>query len=115
MTLKRIFFIFLSISLLAVNPSFAGNGEKEETATVHAVVVDESGEPLAGVAVRIQGYAGIIYTDLDGQIDIPAPKSGKLNISLSTISYQEKQLQLDSKDSGKSGNITISLEPQKGL
>ncbi|MBI1221771.1 MAG: hypothetical protein GC180_04125 [Bacteroidetes bacterium] len=115
MRLKNLVYLFTAICILAVVPSFAGNGEKEKTATVQALVVDESGEPLAGVAVRIQGYAGVVYTNLDGQFEIPVPKTGKLNISLSTISYQEKQISLDSKNNSNSGSLTISLEPQKAF
>ncbi|MDX5429488.1 MAG: carboxypeptidase-like regulatory domain-containing protein [Bacteroidota bacterium] len=111
MTLKRLFFILFSISILASNPGFAGN-DHEETATVQGVVLDESGEPLAGVAIRVQGFSGIIYTNLDGQFEIPFPKSGKVNVSVSTISYKEKQLQLDPTSNKGSKNLTISLEPQ---
>ncbi len=114
MTLKRLFICLFSLSILANTPSFAGN-DKEENVQLAGVILDESGEPLAGVAVRVQGYAGVIYTNLDGQFEIPFPKNGKVNLSVSTISYKEKQVQLDPSQNQNSQKLTISLEPQTAL
>jgi len=114
MTMKRLFICLFSLSILAITPSFAGN-DKEETAQIEGVILDESGEPLAGVAVRVQGYGAVFYTNLDGQFEIPFPKNGKVNLSVSTISYKEKQIQLDPSQNKASKKLTISLEPQSAL
>lgn len=114
MTLKRLFICLFSLSILASTPSFAGN-DKDENVQLQGVIVDESGEPLAGVAVRVQGYAGVFYTNLDGQFEIPYPNNGKVNLSVTTISYKEKQIQLDPSQNKSSKKLTISLEPQTAL
>lgn len=114
MTLKRLFICLFSLSILASTPSFAGN-DKDENVQLEGIILDESGEPLAGVAVRVQGYAGVFYTNLDGQFEIPFPKNGKVNLSVSTISYKEKQIQLDPTENKDSRKLTISLEPKSSL
>lgn len=114
MTLKRVFLFLFSLSILATMPSFAGN-DKDEQIQLQGIIVDEGGEPLAGVAVRVQGYSGVFYTNLDGQFEIPFPKNGKLNLSLSTIAYKEKQILVGPNETGNSKSLKISLEPHSTL
>src|SRR5688572_16986556 len=108
MNMIRIFILFVAIGA-QVFPGFAGN-DKEEIITIQGTVLDESGEPLAGVAIRVQGLPSAIYTDLDGNFTISIPKSGKLNATVSTISYKEKQIELDAQKGAKNEPLKISLE-----
>lgn len=50
--------------------------------TVKGTVVDNTGEPLIGVTVRIEGQTGTgAVTDIDGNFSINAPKGAKLHFS----------------------------------
>lgn len=108
------FFILLAFIGSQVSSGFAGN-DNNETISLQGVVLDESGEPLAGVAIRIQGYPSAIYTDLYGNFTVQLPLSGKLNATVSTISYKEKQIELNAQTAQKGQTFEISLEPNGGL
>ncbi len=108
------FFILFAVIGSQVSLGFAGN-DNNETISLQGTVLDESGEPLAGVAIRVQGYPSTIYTDLDGNFTVQVPKSGKLNATVSTISYKEKQIELSAQTAQKGLSIEISLEPTGGL
>lgn len=108
------FFILLTLIGSQVSEGFAAN-DKDETITIQGTVLDESGEPLAGVAIRVQGYPSAIYTDLDGNFHVQLPKSGKLNATVSTISYKEKHIELNAQSAVKNQLLKISLEPTGGL
>lgn len=108
MALKRLYLLLLSISLLG---GMVNAGEdKDEPVKIHGTVCDATGEPLAGVAIRIQGVGGVFYTDLDGQFEIPFPKNGKRRISLSSVSYKDKHVVLDANQAGLSEGLRIQLE-----
>ncbi|MHB1277665.1 MAG: carboxypeptidase-like regulatory domain-containing protein [Bacteroidia bacterium] len=104
------FFILLAVIGSQVSTGFAGN-DNNETINLQGVVLDESGEPLAGVAIRVQGYPSTIYTDLEGNFTVHLPKGMKLNATVSTISYKEKQVELNAQSAQKGHALEISLEP----
>ncbi len=59
----------------------ANTNETQETADIQqqkvktiGVVVDENGEPLIGVSVKVQGTATGTVTDLNGRFSIDSPK-----------------------------------------
>ncbi len=109
MKITRFFLLVFCLGILAGDSVFAG-GDKEEMTQVQGVVLDENGEPLAGVAVRVQGVSGIFYTNFDGQFEIPFPKNGKANLFLSYVTYKDKVILLESKQSSNSDGVTITLE-----
>ena len=72
----------------------ANTNETQETADIQqqkvkttGVVVDENGEPLIGVSVKVQGTATGTVTDLNGRFSIDSPKGAVL--SLSFIGYPQ--------------------------
>ena len=42
--------------------------------TISGTVTDETGSPVIGVAVQIEGTTGGVITDMDGHYEIPAKK-----------------------------------------
>lgn len=78
----------------------ANTNETQETADIQqqkvkttGVVVDENGEPLIGVSVKVQGTAISTVTDLDGRFSIDSPKGAVL--SLSFIGYKTITMKAD--------------------
>ncbi|HCS20872.1 MAG TPA: hypothetical protein DIW47_10005 [Bacteroidetes bacterium] len=108
------FFVLLAIIGSQVSTGFAGN-DNNETINLQGVVLDESGEPLAGVAIRVQGYPSTIYTDLDGNFSVQLPKGGKLHATISTISYKEKEIELNAHTAPKGKALEVTLEPNGGF
>lgn len=64
-----IFMVLLAIPVLAQN------------VTVKGTVVDESGEPIIGATVMVEGTQVGTVTDKDGNFTIPVPPNGKVIIS----------------------------------
>ena len=76
--MKRRLFISLCIGLMAllVTPALAQNQ------TFKGTVVDETGEPIIGASVIVEGQKGSgTITDMDGNYTIQAPKGAKVTIS----------------------------------
>lgn len=78
----------------------ANTNETQETADIQqqkvkttGVVVDENGEPLIGVSVKVQGTATGTVTDLNGRFSIDSPKGAVL--SLSFIGYKTITVKAD--------------------
>lgn len=46
--------------------------------TISGTVTDETGSPVIGVAVQIEGTTGGVITDMDGHYEIPAKKGDVL-------------------------------------
>ncbi len=55
--------------------------QAEQSNVVRGTVVDETGEPLAGVSVIIQGTTTGTSTDFDGKFEIRANRGAVLEIS----------------------------------
>ena len=78
----------------------ANTNETQETTDIQqqkvkttGVVVDENGEPLIGVSVKVQGTATGTVTDLNGRFSIDSPKGAVL--SLSFIGYKTITVKAD--------------------
>lgn len=77
------------LSILFLCLAFAVSAQK--SAPVTGMVVDEKGEPLIGVTVKISGTALGTSTDLDGKFSINVPgKKGELTISY--VGYRTKNM-----------------------
>jgi protocatechuate 3,4-dioxygenase beta subunit len=62
---------------------------KVENAVISGVVVDKNtGEPLAGVEVKILGSSEKVYTDFDGNFKFTNLSQGVYKIKIDYISYQ---------------------------
>lgn len=97
------FFLSLIIASLSAIAAFG----QANNAPVTGMVVDEKGEPLIGVTVKVEGTALGVTTDLDGKfsINLPGGKKGKLTISY--VGYRTQTL-----DAAPGQNLpAIKMEP----
>jgi hypothetical protein len=86
--MKIIAFLFL---LNFTNPT-VDVSEKELIPLTGMVVEDETGEPLPGAMVRVQGLEKKYYTDFDGNFYIDDLKPGSYEIEVSYISFESKKI-----------------------
>lgn len=86
----------LALLCLMPNSAFA------QTLTVEGTVVDETGEPLIGVSVLVQGKTTGGVTDIDGHYRIPSVEQGA-TLEFSYVGYltQQKKVQ------GRQINVTM--------
>lgn len=105
----RIIAFVLLFALASFSSSQAGN-DNGTTITIEGSILDDSGEPLAGVAVKIAGFSQVFYTDFDGHFEIPVPKTGKVSLKLSSVSYEEKDVLVEPAKMNDSKSLTIQLE-----
>jgi len=63
----------------------------ESTNEVTGVVIDESGEPLIGANVVIEGTTIATITDFNGQFQLPQPNSAKL-LTISYVGYSPQNI-----------------------
>lgn len=102
---RSIFFImFLLISVVMMANDGNGNksGKSAATTSLAGKVIDKnSGEYLAGVAVKIEGSDKVVYTDFDGNFEFASLKPGNYHVSTNMISYKEN-----------SENVKISLKDE---
>lgn len=84
--------------------------DKRKTTSVVGNVVDkESGESLAGVAIKFSGISQVLYTDLEGQFEIKDVMPGTYEIEADFISYKQttSKVKVDLKPEN---NIKVELE-----
>lgn len=62
--------------------------------TISGTVTDETGSPVIGVAVQIEGTTGGVITDMDGHYEIPAKKGDVLIFS--SLGYQDAEVVVSS-------------------
>lgn len=93
--MKRLLFAFLAVLV-----SFAAMAQ--ETVEVNGTVFDESGLPLPGASVLVQGTTNGTLTDFDGNFAITAPVNGMLEFAF--MGYLTQTLAPQS-------TMTITLQP----
>ncbi len=79
-----------------------------QTRTVTGTVIDETGEPLIGVSVLVQGTTNGTITDFDGNYSLNVPANATLTVSY--IGYQTQNIKV-----GNQSVINISLKPDNQL
>ncbi|MBS7564862.1 SusC/RagA family TonB-linked outer membrane protein [Mucilaginibacter sp. Bleaf8] len=72
--------------------------------TVSGTVLDENGQPLTGVSVKVKGGSAGVATDINGKFKLTAPENGTL--VLSYIGYEPKEVSVAGKTT-----LSISLAP----
>ncbi len=84
--------------------------QKQKSKTINGVVVDESGEPIIGASILVEGTSFGTITNIDGRYSLPdVPESAQLTVSY--IGY--KSIALSAKDKSLA---TITLhEDSKAL
>lgn len=84
MKTKKLFWLLalgcLPMGAIAAAPSSVP-AEVQQTRSIKGHVVDENGEPLIGVTIRIVGSNGATITDYDGNFTINVPAGRKLQFS----------------------------------
>lgn len=102
---------FLLIGFVAIG-STGETGENANAAAVSSItgmVIDQqTGEPLAGVKLSIEGANKVIYSDLNGNFRITGLTPGEYNITSSFISYASENLNIDIA-AGSPENVKIEL------
>ncbi|MBB3699125.1 SusC/RagA family TonB-linked outer membrane protein [Flammeovirga yaeyamensis] len=83
---------------------FVGNGVFAQSKTVKGTVVDETGQPLPGVAVIIQGTARGTTTDFDGEFTLGLEDQDE-TLEFSYIGYAKKSVEI-----GTTINFNINME-----
>lgn len=83
--------ILILLFVTAANASFANNNDPEETQKLKGQVVDENGNSLAGVEVKIEGLEKKTYTDFDGNFEIDGLKRGAYTIVVNFVAYKESK------------------------
>ncbi len=85
-----LFMLFLVFSIAIMANDGSGNKSAKNTTNLAGKVIDKnSGEYLAGVAVKLEGSDQVIYTDFDGNFEFTSLKPGAYKISTNMISYKE--------------------------
>lgn len=92
--MKKILSLVIVAVVMILNTSVFASGDNTPVtpsakASITGKVVDiKTGEPLAGVAVSIEGTNVKAYSDLDGTFSINGIDPGNYNLILSLISYK---------------------------
>ncbi len=109
--MKNVLLIILTV--FAVNAAVAGNNDPSATQKLKGQVVDESGNTLAGVEVKIEGLDKSAYTDFDGNFEIDGLKRGAYTIVVNLVSYKESKNVL--KTVQNEGDVTLIKLTSKQL
>ena len=92
--MQKILSIVIVGLILTINSTVFASGDNmpaaaSAKASISGKVVDiKTGEPLAGVAVSVEGTDVKTYSDLDGTFNINSIDPGNYNLILSLISYK---------------------------
>ena len=80
----------VTFSFINVSASENKTADREvKTTSVQGKVIDKfTGETLAGVAIKFEGY-NVIYSDFDGNFELSGVEPGKYSLSTNYISYKE--------------------------
>ena len=100
----------MGLALACVMPVVAQNK------VVTGTVVDETGEPVIGATVRVEGTKTATVTDFDGNYKIDVPKNGKIVVSY--IGYKDTptaggKLQLQSESNDLQEVVVVGYGTQK--
>lgn len=68
-------------------------------------VIDETGEPMIGVTVKLKGTQAATVTDLNGNFVLNAASKGSGQLELSFVGYKVKTVPVGN------GNVKVSMEP----
>lgn len=108
---------WISILLLAaglmVGSATPATAQRAETGAVAGVVVDgETGDPLPGANVSLEGTTTGTATDLNGRYKIPGLEPGTYNVVFSFIGFQQKTVTGVEVQAGQTATVDITLNPE---
>ena len=85
----------------------------QDTGAVAGVVVDgETGDPLPGANVSIEGTTTGTATDLNGRYKIAGLEAGSYNVVFSFIGFQQKTVTGVDVQAGQTTTVDITLNPE---
>lgn len=96
------FFSGLVMALLLVY----GTAAAQSGRSVRGTVTDQSGNPVIGAGVLVQGTHSGTTTDAKGLFELNLAKSGEVTLSVSSLGYREKAVQVP----GSQSSVNIVLE-----
>jgi len=70
----------------------AERSAKQETQVVRGKIIDEDGNPLAGVSIIEKGTNNGVVTGVDGTFFMPAPKNDSSKLLASYIGYESQEI-----------------------
>lgn len=108
--MKNVLLIILMV--FAANAAVAGNNDPETNLVLNGQVVDENGEPLAGVEVTVEGLSKKVYTDFDGNFEIGHLKSGAYTVVVNLVAYKEAKTVLQT-ELNNSDKALIKLQQKE--
>ena len=117
--MKRIIsIVIVGLALIIGNQVFATGDNvtvaASAKASISGKVLDiKTGEPLAGVALSIEGTNIKVYTDLDGLFSVDGITPGNYNLVLSLISYKSSLVENIKLNPSSKNNIDIKLDALK--
>ncbi|MCC6768316.1 MAG: TonB-dependent receptor [Bacteroidia bacterium] len=82
--------------------------------TISGVISDETGQPLIGAAVKLQGTSIGAATDLQGKFSFKPGKTGKVTLEVSFMGYTKEYRSLNLV-AGKDETVNLSLKPNVKL
>lgn len=108
--------LLLVILIICLNPGIGITKElpndEANSATIELtgqVIDGQTNEGLSGVAVKLDGFNEIAYTDFDGNYRFDNLYPGKYDISISYPTYQDKKLTKIKVRGGEKKSLTIEL------
>lgn len=103
---KKISFVLI-LTLASAATVFAGSGEEDKKVSkLQGKVIDAvTTEGLAGVVIEVEGTNIKVFTDFDGNFELPALPEGSYNLKSSIVSYGELKLR----------NIKLNAENTEAL
>ena len=99
--MKKIYFLWSLLGLLTINIGCAQNN-------ITGTVLDETGAPLPGATVIVEGTTRGVATDFDGNFSIQASQGDILLISY--VGYTDQRITINNQD-----NYVINLSPDNEL
>jgi hypothetical protein len=98
--MKKILLILLALAMFTSNyimadnnPATTNNNETIQYSSIHGRIIDKStGEPLAGVSIKIEGTNLEVYSDFEGNFSFQNITPGIFNLKVSFVSYKENIL-----------------------
>ena len=107
-------FLLISVVMMANDGNRKNSGKSASTTSLEGRVIDKNtGEYLAGVAVKLEGSDKVVYTDFDGNFKFASVKPGEYHVSANMISYKDnsENVKISLKDENK---IELQLETLSG-
>jgi hypothetical protein len=81
--------LFTILFFVASTVAMANNTDPGANYSIKGKVTDENGEGLAGVEVLVEGTDKKVYTDFEGNFEVPHLKNGSYTLQFTYVSFTE--------------------------